>query len=72
MVGAMSIWRQAKAPLACHRDARCRGIQAGEFYWAREGLLGAGPDPRRWLQSGYTASGARAYGGRKRDPLISD
>ncbi len=25
-------WKQASQPLPCARDARCKGIQAGEFY----------------------------------------
>ena len=29
-------WKQAITPIPCARDPRCRGIQAGEFYFERE------------------------------------
>jgi hypothetical protein len=32
MHGVMANWKQAPQSLPCARDARCRGIQAGEFY----------------------------------------
>jgi hypothetical protein len=32
MLGVTATWKQTTQPLPCARDARCRGIQVGEFY----------------------------------------
>ena len=35
MLGVTSTRKQATASLPCARDPRCRGIQAGEFYFGQ-------------------------------------